>query len=271
MSPAPSPIRALIVDDEPLARRTIRDLLASDPEMEIVGECGSGPEAIEFIKAHSPDLLFLDIQMPGLNGFETLAKIEAAQLPATIFVTAYDQYALQAFEVHALDYLLKPFTDKRFDEAVRKAKSELELKEINAISHKLLDLLADQQLTPTAASAAGEKSFLTRFMIKSSGRAFFVKATDVDWISADDYFIKLHVGDKTHLLRMSMNQLERKLSPAMFLRIHRSTIVNFDRIQELRQTPSGEYLVVLKSGAELKLSRGRRARLEVLFKNTPVD
>lgn len=268
MSPASTPIRALIVDDEPLARRTIRDLLANDPEIEILGECGSGPEAIEFVKAHSPDLLFLDIQMPGLNGFETLAKIEAAQLPATIFVTAFDQYALQAFEVHALDYLLKPFTDKRFDEAVRKAKSELDLKDINVISNRLLNLLADQQLTSSPAPAAAAKTFLTRFMIKSSGRAFFVKATDVDWISADDYFIKLHVGDKKHLLRISMNELERKLSPAMFLRIHRSTIVNFDRIEELRQTPGGEYFVVLKNGTELKLSRGRRARLEVLFKNT---
>jgi two-component system, LytTR family, response regulator len=269
MSTKTKTIRVLIVDDEPLARRTIRDLLADDSEIEIIGECGSGLEAVGFINQQSPDLLFLDVQMPGLNGFETLANIETGRLPATIFVTAYDQYALKAFDVHALDYLLKPFTDKRFDEALYKAKSQLELKEINEISRSLLNLLGDRGLNATEPAKVTQKNFLSRFMIKSGGRAFFVNASDVDWISADDYFIKLHVGDKSHLLRMSMNELEEKLNPTMFLRIHRSTIVNFDRIRELRQTPNGEYVVMLKTGTELKLSRSRRARLEHRFRNGP--
>ncbi|MEO6393726.1 MAG: LytTR family transcriptional regulator DNA-binding domain-containing protein [Pyrinomonadaceae bacterium] len=258
-------IRTLIVDDEALARRTIVDLLAGDPQIEIVGECSTGTEAVDSIRKLSPDLLFLDIQMPGLNGFEALARIEVEKLPTTIFVTAFDEFAVKAFEVHALDYLLKPFTDRRFNEALRGAKTNLEMKEINRVSHDLLALLGEK-----AGLRPGDpqrKCYLTRFMIKSGGRIFFVKVSDVDWIAADDYYIKLNIGPKTHLLRMSMNELEEKLDPASFLRIHRSTIVNFDRIKELQQNPNGDYVVVLKTGAELKLSRGRRERLEQLLTN----
>lgn len=258
-------IRALIVDDEPLARRTIRDLLTADPQVEIIGECGSGIEAVKFICKEPPDLIFMDIQMPGMNGFEALSRIEHERLPAIIFVTAFDQYALKAFEVHALDYLLKPFTDQRFEEALRQAKTNIELREINKLSQSLLALLAEQAgreaLTPK------RKSFLARFMIRSGGRVFFIKASDVDWIAADDYYIKLHVNDKSHLLRISMNELEEKLDPKRFLRIHRSTIINSDRVKELRQSPGGEYLVVLKNGTELKLSRSRREHLEELLTN----
>ena len=260
-------VRALIVDDEPLARRTIRELLAQDQDVEIIGECGSGLEAVRLITEQPPDLLFLDIQMPGLNGFETLAKIQPERIPAIVFVTAYDQYALRAFEVHALDYLLKPFTDKRFEEMLRQAKAQLELKEINTISKSLLSLLGEQ--TAHEPARAAKKSFLSRFMIKAGGRVVLIKASDVDWIAADDYFIKLHVSGKSHLLRMSMNELEQKLDPEAFLRVHRSTIVNFDRVKELKQTSNGEYVVVLKDETELKLSRGRRARLEQLLMNGP--
>jgi two-component system LytT family response regulator len=266
MSAATNSIRTLIVDDEPMARRTIRDLLAADSQVEVIGECESGAEAVSVIGARQPDLLFLDIQMPGLNGFETLAQLKPSMLPTTIFVTAYDQYALQAFEVHALDYLLKPFTDKRFAEALRAAKRVIELKEISGIRERLLALLVpDFEI----AQAVNRKTFLTRFMIKTNGRVVPVKVSEVDWIAADDYFIKLHVGAKSHLLRMSMNELEEKLDPEKFLRIHRSTIVNFDCLKELEQTPSGEYLVVLKDGTRLKLSRGRRERLHQLLLNKP--
>jgi two-component system LytT family response regulator len=204
--------------------------------------------------------------MPGMNGFEALERIEHEHIPAIIFVTAFDQYALKAFELHALDYLLKPFTDKRFEEALRQAKSRVELSEINRLSQSLLALLGDQA-GREAANSARRKGFLTRFMIRSSGRVAFIKASDVDWIAADDYYIKLHVGGKSHLLRVSMNELEEKLDPKIFLRIHRSTIINFDRVKELHQNPNGEYAVVLKDGTELKLSRSRRERLEELLMN----
>jgi two-component system, LytTR family, response regulator len=258
-------IKTLIVDDEPLARRTIRDLLATDPEIEIIGECGNGLETVRFIRRQLPDLLFLDIQMPGMNGFEALSKIEHERIPAIVFVTAFDSYALKAFELHALDYLLKPFTDKRFEEALRQAKTQVELREINRLSQSLLALLGEQ--AGREAPPIKRKSFLTRFMIRSGGRVSFVKASDVDWISADDYYIKLHVGGKSHLLRISMNELEEKLDPQRFLRIHRSTIINFERVKELHQHPNGEYVVVLKDGTELKLSRSRRERLEELLTN----
>jgi two-component system LytT family response regulator len=258
-------IKTLIVDDEPLARQTIRDLLVDDSEIEVIGECNSGLEVVNFIRQRPPDLLFLDIQMPGMNGFEALAKIELERIPAIIFVTAFDQYALKAFDVHPIDYLLKPFTDKRFKEALRQAKSNVELREINRLSQGLMALLGEQ--AGRAAIAARRKSFLTRFMVKSGGRVTFIKTSEVDWIAADDYYIKLHVGDKSHLLRLSMNELEEKLDPKKFLRIHRSTIINFDCVKEMHQNPNGEYVVVLKNGMELKLSRNRRERLEQLLMN----
>ncbi len=267
MSAKAKTIAALIVDDEPLARRTIRDLLAEQSDIEIIGECSDGLEAVAFMQEKLPDLLFLDVQMPGLDGFETLARIEPERIPAIVFVTAYDHYALKAFDVHALDYLLKPFNDKRFREAVRQARVQIELKEINKVSQSLLSLLGDRKLPEAVQPPVSRKCSLTRFMIKARGRVVFIEASQVDWISADDYFIKLHVDARSHLLRMSMNELEEKLDPRTFMRIHRSTIVNFDRVKELRQTPSGEYVAVLKTGTELKISRGRRERLQKLLTN----
>lgn len=265
MNTEPKKIRTLIVDDEPLARRTIRDLLSGDTEIEITGECGSGHEAVDFIRRQPPDILILDIQMPGMNGFEVLARIDHGRIPAIVFITAFDQYALKAFEVHAMDYLLKPFTDERFSETMRQAKSHVELREMNRLSQSLRDLLDEYARAETGALK--RKSFLTRFMIKTGSRVVFVNASDVDWITADNYYIKLHVNGKSHLLRISMNELEEKLDPKRFLRIHRSTIINFDRVKELHQNPNGEYIVVLKNGTELKLSRSRRERLDALLMN----
>ena len=262
-------IRVLIVDDEPLARRTIRDLLAEHSDIKVIGECSNGLEAVAFIHDNRPDLLFLDVQMPGLDGFETLARLEPECIPAIVFVTAYDQHALKAFEVHALDYLLKPFNDQRFREAVQQAKAQIELKEISQVSQSLLNLLGERYQPESAQQNQNRRSSLARFMIKTRGRVIFIEASHVDWISADDYFIKLHAGENTHLLRMSMNELEERLDPKTFLRIHRSTIVNFDRVKELRQTAGGEYVVVLKTGTELKISRGRRARLQQILMNSP--
>lgn len=258
-------IRTLIVDDEALARRTIRDLLVHDADIDIIGECSNGQEAVNMMQAQLPDLLFLDIQMPKLNGFEALAQVEVERIPAIIFVTAFDQYALKAFDVHALDYLLKPFTDQRFEEALKKAKAHIQMKEINRLSQSLVALLGKNSGAARSvekAVAPERKNFLSRFMIRSSGKAAFIKVEDVDWIAADDYYIKLHVGSKSHLLRISMSELEEKLDPKKFLRIHRSTIINFDRVKELQQNPNGDCSVILRDGTELKLSRSRRERLE---------
>jgi two-component system LytT family response regulator len=260
MNAKKSKISVLIVDDESLARRTIRDLIVNDPEIEVIGECSSGLEAVTFIRKQPPDLLFLDIQMPGLNGFETLARVDVGRIPAIVFVTAFDQYALKAFEVHALDYLLKPFSDQRFEKALRQAKTHIQMREINRLSQSLVALIGEQAGNGTVPTK--RKRFLTRFMLRAGGRAAFVKAEDVDWIAADDYYIKLHVGGKSHLLRTSMSELEEKLDPKRFLRIHRSTIVNFDRVKELHQNPNGENVLVLRDGTELKLSRAGRERLE---------
>jgi two-component system LytT family response regulator len=272
MSSPKRKLTTLIVDDEALARRTIKELLAGDSEIEIIGECGNGAEAVNFMKERLPDLLFLDIQMPQLNGFEVLARVDVERIPVIIFVTAFGQYALKAFDFHALDYLLKPFTDKRFEDALRKAKAHIEMKEVNRISQSLVSLLGRHTAPPSAAEKPAEtkgKGQLTRFMIRSGGKAAFIKADDVDWIGADDYYIKLHVGAKSHLLRISMSELEEKLDPTKFLRIHRSTIINFDRVKELQQNPNGDYAVILKDGTELKLSRSRRDCLERFLMSGP--
>ncbi len=261
-------IRTLIVDDEPVARRTIRNLLAEDPDVEVIDECGGGAEAVESIRRRPPDLLFLDIQMPGMDGFDVLSQIELERISAVIFVTAYDAYALKAFEVHALDYLLKPFTDDRFREALARAKSHVELREARGLAESLRAFLRGRAGTEgeaAAATTAKKGGYLTRFMVKAGGRVIFINPRDVDWIEADNYYIKLHVGGRAHLLRLSLKDLEGRLDPKCFWRIHRSAMINLDRVKELHQHPSGEYVVVLKDGTELKMSRARRERLQELL------
>ena len=257
-------IRTLIVDDEPLARQNLRLLLKDDPEIEIIAECGSGHEAVRIIEADQPDLLFLDIQMPEMNGFDVIERIDTERLPAIVFVTAFDQYALQAFEVHALDYLLKPFDDARFEKALRQAKTQIEQREVNALSRKLFALLEDRDAT--RSEKPEPTKFLTRLMIKSASRVFFLKVDEIDWIGADDYYVKLHTGRKSHLLRETMNDMEARLDPLKFLRIHRSTIVNIDRIKEMHPHFNGDYMVVLHDGTELKLSRSRREQVQAILK-----
>jgi two-component system, LytTR family, response regulator len=263
-------IRTLIVDDEPLARQNLRLLLRNDPQIEIISECGSGHEAVQVIEAESPDLLFLDIQMPEMNGFDVLKRIDTERIPAIIFVTAFDQYALKAFEVHALDYLMKPFADARFEQALKQAKAQIEQREINKLSRKLFALLEDHDAAAAARAAPPpleRARYLTRLMIKSASRVFFLKADEIDWIGADDYYVKLHVGRKSHLLRETMNELETKLDPQKFLRIHRSTIVNIDRIKEMYPHFNGDYVILLHDGTELKLSRSRREQAQSILKS----
>ncbi len=258
-------IRTLIVDDEPLARQNIRLLLEADPEVEIVGEAGDGAAAVRAIRKLSPDLVFLDVQMPELSGFDALERLDADKLPAIVFVTAFDRYALRAFDVHALDYLLKPFDDARFEKALRQAKSQIGQREISRLSQRLLALLEDRDAQARPPPARRAASYLTRLLVKSSGRVFFLKTDDIDWVEAADYYIKLHVGRKSHLLRESMSELESKLDPEKFVRIHRSTIVNLDRVREMHPLFGGEYAVLLHDGTELKLSRSRREQLQKLL------
>ena len=257
-------IRTAIVDDEPLARRNIRILLKDEPEIEIVGEAASGREALALIHKYSPDLLFLDIQMPEMDGFGVLENIEAEQLPVIVFVTAFDQYALKAFEFHALDYLLKPFDDARFEKALRQAKRQIEQREVKDLSKRLVALLESRE---GQSFETVRQDYVSRLLIKSSGRVSFLKTDEIDYVQAEDYYVKLHVGRKGHLLRETMNEMEAKLDPSKFLRIHRSTIVNIERIRELQQHFNGDYIVLLQDGTELKLSRSRRDQLQKLLKS----
>ena len=252
-------IRTLIVDDEPLARRNLRVLLEKDAQIEILGECGNGREAVKAIKSLSPDLVFLDIQMPELDGFDVLERAGTEHIQAIIFVTAFDQYALKAFDVHALDYLLKPFDDERFANALKRAKVQIEARGIDRLSERLLALLEERE---SERRQSKEKDYLTRLMIKVANRVVLLKVDDIDFIEADGNYAKLHIGRKSHLLREKMNDLEGQLDPDRFVRIHRSTIVNLDRIREMHPHFNGDYIVVLEDGRQLRLSRTRREHLE---------
>jgi len=257
-------IRTLIVDDEPLARRNLRLLLESDPQIEILDECRNGREAVKAINTLSPDLIFLDIQMPEMDGFDVLEHVGPDQIQAIIFVTAFDQYALKAFDVHALDYLLKPFDDERFGHALRRAKTQIEAREINRLSKRLLALLDERETQ--RVSSTRRHDYLTRLMIKVTGRVVLLKVDEIDFIEADGNYAKLHVGKKAHLLREKMHDLEQRLDPARFVRIHRSVIVNLDRIKEMHPHFNGDYIVVLNDGRQLRLSRTRRENLEARLK-----
>ena len=251
-------IKAIIVDDEPPARRNLRALLKAVPDIELVKECGNGRDAVEYIRALEPDLIFLDVQMPEMNGFEVLEQLTDQPLPVVIFVTAYDKYALKAFEVSALDYLLKPFDDARFHKALAQALRQIEQQDASELGRKLLTLMATREVRP----GAQPPRYLSRLMVKTAGRVIFIRAEEIDWVEAYDNYVRLHVGDKAHLLRQTMNELEAALDPKQFARIHRSTIVNLDRVKELRTHFNGEHLVILHDGTQLKLSRSRREWLE---------
>lgn len=247
-----------------MARRNIRLLLEKDPQIEILEECRDGREAVKAINTLSPDLIFLDIQMPEIDGFDVLARVGPEKIHAIIFVTAFDQYALKAFDVHALDYLLKPFDDERFVQALQRAKSQIEAREIDRLSKRLLALLEERQRE--LKSPVNQKDYLRRLMIKVSGRVMLLKVGEIDFIEADGNYAKLHVGRKSHLLREKMHDLEGQLDPAKFVRIHRSTIVNVDRIKEMHPHFNGDYIVVLEDGRQLRLSRSRRESLQAKLK-----
>ncbi|HET7537686.1 MAG TPA: LytTR family DNA-binding domain-containing protein [Candidatus Didemnitutus sp.] len=266
-----SKIRTLVVDDEPAARRGVRLLLERDPDVVVVGEAASGAEAVKKITEDKPDLVFLDVQMPEMNGFKVLEAVAARHVPAVIFVTAYDQHALRAFEVNAVDYLLKPFEDQRFWASVSRAKAELQRRQADALGDKLTHLLSYLRTVtpmppPAEFTATNEAVTRERILLKSGGEIYFLKADEIDWIEAEGDYMKFHAGGRAHLLRETMGRLEDKLDARRFIRIHRSTIVNIDRVKKLSPSFAGEYAVILADGTKLRLSRGYHERLQELMK-----
>jgi two-component system, LytTR family, response regulator len=250
-------LRIVIIDDEELARRGVLTRLEKLPDLQVVAECKNAREAIDAIRRLSPDLVFLDVQMPGKSGFDVIRAIGADSFPYVIFVTAHDRYAMQAFEVNALDYLLKPLDDERFQAALLRAREAVERDQSSDLGRRLSSLLGD------SSNVRGSSPPADRIVVKSGGRVVFVKLTDIDWVEAAGDYVTLHAGKKSWLLRDTIISLEKRLGFTLFRRIHRSTIVNIDRIRELRSLDNGEYLVVLADGVELKLSRNYRANLQV--------
>ncbi len=253
-------VRVLLVDDEPLARAMLREMLSDDQDVEIVGECVNGCEAVEAINTTVPDLVFLDVQMPEVGGFEVLEALGKEQIPHVIFVTAYDQYAVRAFEVHALDYLLKPFDRERFDLSWQRAKAQIMQDRNGGVDQRILALLEEMK--------AGSK-YLDRLVIKAAGRIYFLETSEIDWIEAEGNYVSVHAGKKSHLLRETISSLEAQLDPKKFLRIHRSSIVRIDRIRELQPWFHGEFRVLLQNGMQLTLSRNYRDKLQEALGKLP--
>jgi len=250
------PIRTLLVDDEALARRRLRTLLRDEPDVEIVGECGDGGAAVAAIESLTPDLVFLDVQMPEADGFEVLDAVGADRMPVVVFVTAYDRYALKAFEVHALDYLLKPFSRERFQGAVARAREEVGRRREQGT------VAAASGLSALLRELRAERPRIERLVVRDGGRVFFLRADEVDWIESEGNYLRLHVGDHEHLVRGTLKGSVERLDPERFARISRSTVVNLDRVKEIHPWAKGELVVVLSDGTQLPTSgeHGRRLR-----------
>jgi two-component system LytT family response regulator len=255
------PIRALIVDDEPLARTGVQQLIDPLDDVTIVGEATDGDEAVREIAAQEPDLVFLDVQMPEMSGLEVVREVGVEDMPLTIFVTAYDQYALEAFEAHALDYLLKPIEEDRFDEAMERAREQLRRAEADTLNQQLQGLLREY------ADEEGRDG-IERFTVRSRDRIYFVDVEDVQWIESEGDYVALHDGEDAHLVRKTMKKLEEQLASDQFLRVHRSYIVNVDYIEELRPLDHGTYQLRMASGTPLKTSRGYSDNIDALLDTT---
>ncbi len=273
-----SKVRVLIVDDEGLSRQRIRRLVQAEPDAEVIGECENGREAVEAIREHAPDIVCLDVQMPELDGFGVLQQLGDGPVPKVLFVTAYDEHALRAFDVHAVDYVLKPVDADRFRTAFDRARRAHQQSSAADRLGQLLDTarrVSDGTLAPsvpagvpapavdgTSPGVAAPSRYASRVLVKHDGRMFFVKVGDIDWIEADRNYVRLHVGKTAHTIRERISHIEETLDPRMFARIHRSTIVNLNRVREMQQWFSGDYVVILESGARLRLSRHYRDRVE---------
>jgi two-component system, LytTR family, response regulator len=262
-------IRALIVDDELLAHKVLRAMLKDDPEIEIIAECLKGREAVQIIREQSPDIVFLDIQMPKMDGFQVVEEVGIERMPITVFVTAYDKHALRAFEAHALDYLLKPFDHERFSTTLQRAKTFVRQQKLGEISESLLAVLQDMKLknieSPPDKNRTAHKEPIDRVVIKSGERIYFLKIEEIDWIEGAGDYLNLHSASGTHLIRETMGAFYAKLDFKKFLRIHRSTIVNIERIKDIKPLFKGEYVITLTSGKRLKSSRGYRHKLQPLL------
>ena len=259
----PLPIKAVIVDDEALARDAIRLRLKGEPDIEVVGEAADGADAVDLLRKIHPDLLFLDVQMPVMDGFEVIEHVPSEHLPIVVFVTAYDQYALKAFETHALDYLLKPFTASRFHAAIDRARLEVAKSGDRGTHQRLVELLEERRRArarPPDRNGAAQ-GYLTRLAVKRNQRIALVGAADIDWIESSGNYAHLHANSASYVVRMTMGELERRLDPARFVRIHRSTIVQIDRIQDIIAAWHGDFDVTLRDGTVLRLSRNYRDRV----------
>jgi two-component system LytT family response regulator len=252
------PFTTLIVDDEPLAREGLRMLLSRDPEIGAIREARNGREAATAIRKSPPDLVFLDVQMPEMDGFAVVREVGAQHMPPVVFVTAHDQFAIQAFEINAIDYLLKPVTEERFTQALARAKMRLYSSPADEASRQIICLLE---------SLATPRRYLKRLAVRSAGKTVFVDLQDVDWMEAAENYVLLHAGRANHILHVAMNAFERSLDPEIFLRIHRSIIVNISRIKELEPGPHGEYVITLHSGVRLQSGRTYTEKLRAAFAN----
>jgi two-component system LytT family response regulator len=255
----------LIVDDEPLARHRIEDLLREEPGVEVVGTSEDGLEAVEHIRTLRPDLVFLDVQMPGATGLQVVARVGPDKMPATVFVTAFDEHALKAFEVAAVDYLVKPFDDERFAQAFRRARERVRLKQVERMTRRLLSVVGAGEVPEPGAEPSPQPApaaYAERFEVETRGQVRFVPVEVVDYVTASGPYAELHVGGHAHLIRERMQVLEERLDPRRFVRIHRSAIVQLDRVESLRPRPGGELAVRLRGGEELTVSRSRRRELE---------
>jgi two-component system, LytTR family, response regulator len=262
--PIDAPVRTVIADDERLARQKLLILLESEPLVKVVAECQDGRQAVSAIRNLHPDMLLLDIQMPDLDGFQVLKEIPAEEMPVVIFTTAYDQYAIRAFESNALDYLLKPFDQERLHHAVKKAHSELRKARDYEITHRILSLLSQVRANTPGAAAEPDR----RLVIKANGRVVFLDLDNIEWVEAAANYVRLNVGKESYLFRETISRISERLDANHFVRIHRSTIVNVRKIKELIPVNSGEYVVVLKSGRELSCSRGYRAALQEIVEKS---
>jgi two-component system LytT family response regulator len=252
------PLTVLIVDDEPLAREGLQALLSRDPEVGMIREARDGREAVASVRELTPDIVFLDVQMPEMDGFAVVRTIGAEHMPAVVFVTAHDQYAIQAFEVNALDYLLKPVVEDRFEKALVRAKSRIRSNGAEGLQRQIIGLLE---------TIASPRNYLKRLAVRSAGKTLFIDVEELDWVQGAENYVELHAGQATHLLHVTMNALEKSLDPAAFLRIHRSLIVNVRRIRDLQPGAHGEYLITLRDGTRLQSGRTYANRLRAMADN----
>lgn len=261
-----STLRVLVVDDEPLARERIVGLLDEQEDVEVIAECANGRQAIDAIRAHAPDVVFLDVQMPGLTGLDVAQALDPAEMPAIVFVTAYDEHAVRAFELHALDYLLKPFADRRFDEALRRARARVESRRLlEEFSDRVSALLTGRAPVAGPATRADRDGThpadLERLVVRDGERSILLPVEEIDWIEAANYYVVVHAATRTYVIRDTLAALERELDPR-FVRVHRSTIVNLDRVVEFQRLFHGDFAVLLADGTDLKLSRTYRGAVE---------